>query len=440
MHKPANPNSSHASSKPFNFTIEYQAKHSRARLGTLLTPHGTVNTPAFIFCATKAAIKGVSPTDMKASGTQFILANTYHLMIQPGAETVAHFGGLHRFMGWDGPMLTDSGGFQIFSLGHGSVADEIKGRRANPNDATRNKSLLKITEEGALFRSYLDGSKHLLTPEHSIDIQRKLGADLIVVLDECTPFHVSKEYTRKSMEMSHRWALRSLNAFRKSDDGKQALYGIIQGGIHQDLRQESCNCVNDNDFFGHAIGGSLGADKNQMREVVEFTAQQLDPKRPIHLLGIGGVDDIFAGVAQGIDTFDCVHPTRLARHGGALVRPGHLREGKTGDHINLMNGIYRLDNTPIEPDCHCLVCQKYSKGYLHHLLKARELLAFQLISIHNVAFMNRLLAAIRLAIQTDSLEQERKRWVCEDNSLVKIKSHIHELSMTNNRSEILEPV
>ncbi len=404
---------SHSSPKSFSFTIEYQALNSRARLGRLVTPHGIVKTPAFIFCATKAAIKAVSPADMKTSGTQFMLANTYHLMIQPGAEVVAHFGGLHRFMGWDGPLLTDSGGFQIFSLGHGSVADEIKGRRSQASDTARNKSLLKITEEGALFRSYLDGSKHLLTPERSIDIQRKLGADLIVVLDECTPFHVSKEYTEKSMQMSHRWALRSLNAFTAGDDGKQALYGIIQGGIYPDLRQASCDFVNEHAFFGHAIGGSLGADKNQMRDVVEMTAQQLDPERPIHLLGIGGIDDIFAGVAQGIDTFDCVHPTRLARHGGALVRPPHLREGKGGDHINLMNGIYRLDGNPIEPDCPCLTCQKYSKGYLHHLLKARELLAFQLISIHNVAFMNRLLAAIRLAIQNDALEQEKKHWVFE---------------------------
>lgn len=397
----------------FKFTITHKAKRSRARLGQLSTPHGTVNTPAFIFCATKAAIKAVSPTDMKACGTQFMLANTYHLMIQPGAEVVENFGGLHQFMGWDGPLLTDSGGFQIFSLGHGSVADEIKGRRSQDQSGSRNRSLLKITEEGALFRSYLNGSQHLLTPERSIDIQRKLGADLIVVLDECTPFHVSKEYTQQSMEMSHRWAQRSLKAFIEGDNGRQALYGIIQGGIHPDLREMSCDFVNNHAFFGHAIGGSLGAEKNQMREVVEFTAQRLDPQRPIHLLGIGGVDDIFAGVAQGIDTFDCVHPTRIARHGAALVRPPHLREGKNSDHINLMNGIYRLDRNPIEPDCPCMVCRQYSKGYLHHLLKARELLAYQLISIHNVTFMNRLLESIRAAIKTETLEQERKHWVFE---------------------------
>jgi len=396
----------------FGFSILQRSVNNKSRLGRILTPHGVVETPAFIFCATKAAIKAVSPCDMKASGTQCILSNTYHLMIQPGSEIVAQLGGLHRFMGWDGPMLTDSGGFQIFSLGHGSVADEIKGRR---NKEPRSKSLVKITEEGAVFRSYLDGKQQLLTPERSIEIQRQLGADLIVVLDECTPFHVSKVYTQQSMEMSHRWATRSLNAFMEGESGKQALYGIVQGGIYQDLRAQSCEYINSNPFFGQAIGGSLGADKAQMREVVEFTAAQLNPERPIHLLGIGGIDDIFAGVTMGIDTFDCVHPTRLARHGGALVRPHNLPEGKYADHINLLNGIFRMDNNPIEPDCPCSVCKKYCKGYLHHLLKAKELLAFQLISIHNITFMNRLLLAIRRAIQTNTLESEKKHWVVDSS-------------------------
>ncbi len=398
----------------FSFTVQEQSSKSRARLGRLVTPHGIVETPAFIFCATKAAIKAVSPSDMKACGTQFILSNTYHLMIQPGAEVVEKLGGLHRFMSWDGPMLTDSGGFQIFSLGQGSVADEIKGRR-NQN---RTKTLLKITEEGATFKSYLDGRVHLLTPERAIEIQRSLGADLVVVLDECTPFHVDKNYTRQSMEMSHRWALRSLEEFKRGNNGKQAIYGIIQGGIYEDLRSESTAFVNEHPFFGHAIGGSLGADKAQMREVVGYTAAQLDRSRPIHLLGIGGINDIFSGVEQGIDTFDCVHPTRLARHGGALVRPDNLPPGKTGDHINLLNAIFRVDEQPIESDCPCMVCQKYSRGYLHHLLKAKELLACQLITIHNVMFMNRLLLAIRQAIKTDTLSAERKRWLMPAEDII----------------------
>ena len=390
----------------FSFSYQLPSSESRARLGRLQTPHGTVETPAFIFCATKAAIKAVTPDQMRACGTQFILSNTYHLMLQPGAEVIAKLGGLHRFMGWSGPMLTDSGGFQIFSLGHGSVAAEIKGNRMN----NRPKTLLKISEEGARFKSYIDGSTRLLTPEKSVEIQRLLGPDLVVVLDECTPFHVDKAYTRRSLEMSHRWGVRSLHEFQRHDNGRQSLYGIIQGGVYEDLRQEACDFVNSQPFFGHAIGGSLGANKEQMYGVVAMTAQRLVSTRPIHLLGIGGVRDIFEGVGHGIDTFDCVHPTRLARHGGALVRPPHALKDR-GEHINLRNSACREDPGPIEPDCPCSTCQTYSRAYLHYLLKAREILAMTLITIHNVAFMNRLLEAIRRAVAKGSLNEERKRWV-----------------------------
>lgn len=390
----------------------------RARLGTITTPHGVIETPAFIFCGTKAAMKAVTPQQMKDEGTQIILSNTYHLFLQPGADIVEKAGGLHTFMGWKGPMLTDSGGFQIFSLGHGSVSaelsqadqgfkGEIKGRR----HTTRPKTLMKITEEGAVFRSYIDGRKHLLTPEKSIETQVKLGADLIVSFDECTPFHVDKAYTAKSMRMSHRWGVRSLQEFnRLHGPDRQRLYGIIQGGVYEDLRKESCDFVNTNGFFGHAIGGSLGATKPQMEDVVAVTACALDPSRPIHLLGIGGVQDIFKGVRQGIDTFDCVHPTRLARHGGALVRPPH-NNVKGRDHINLNNGWCKDDHTPIEPDCACSTCASFSKAYLHHLLKAGELLAYTLITLHNVHFMNRLLAEVRKALHTGTLDLMENDWV-----------------------------
>lgn len=402
-------------------TFSFEFNHvqpNRARLGKITTPHGIIETPAFIFCGTKAAIKAVTPKQMKDEGTQIILSNTYHLFLQPGANIVEKAGGLHQFMGWDGPMLTDSGGFQIFSLGHGSVSaelsqdaqgfqGEIKGRR----QTTRPKTLMKITEEGATFRSYIDGRKHLLTPEKSIETQVKLGADLIVSFDECTPFHVDKAYTAKSMRMSHRWGVRSLTEFnRLNGPDRQRLYGIIQGGVYPDLRQESCDFVNTHDFFGHAIGGSLGATKEQMDDVVAMTACNLDTARPIHLLGIGGVRDIFKGVRQGIDTFDCVHPTRLARHGGALVRPIH-NNVKGRDHINLNNGWCKDDHTPIEPDCACSTCTSFSKAYLHHLLKAGELLAYTLITIHNVHFMNRLLAAVRNALATGTLNLMESDWI-----------------------------
>jgi len=395
----------------FQFEILYQDAASQARLGRLTTPHGVVETPAFIFCATKAAIKGATPQEMKRENTQIILSNTYHLMLQPGSEVVAKMGGLHQFMGWDGPMLTDSGGFQIFSLGHGSVAEEVKGKR----QSTRPKSLLKITEEGAKFKSYIDGKMHLLTPEKSIQVQQDLGADLIVVLDECTPFHVDKAYTERSMYLSHRWAERSLAEFQKGPAGVQQLYGITQGGIYPDLRKISAEFVNSLPFFGHAVGGSLGADKTQMKEVVEMAMEPLDPGRPVHLLGIGGVSDIFYGVTQGIDTFDCVHPTRLARHGGALVPVAvweDLGKDPAGrEHMNLRNASFREDPQPIDPSCTCQTCQTFSRSYLHHLLKAGEILAMTALTIHNVHFMNRLLSAIRHAIKTGTLAEEQKKWM-----------------------------
>jgi queuine tRNA-ribosyltransferase len=392
--------------------------NTRARLGVLKTPHGSLQTPAFIFCATKAAIKGVPVANLEAHHTQIILANTYHLMLQPGADVVEKLGGLHRMMGWNGPMLTDSGGFQIFSLGHGSVASEIKGNRGH--GAERPKTLSRITEEGALFRSYVDGSRHLLTPEKSIEVQRKLGADCILVLDECTPFHVDKAYTEKSMLLSHRWALRSLAEFQRHHDGKQALYGIIQGGVYPDLRKASAEFVNEQPFFGHAVGGSLGASQAQMADVVGMTMPLLSRDRPVHLLGIGGIADIFMGVDQGIDTFDCVHPTRLARHGGALVQPHQLPDevrtkNPARDHLNLRNSTYRTDDTPIAEDCDCQTCKTVSKGYLHHLLKAKELLACTLVSVHNIAFMNRLLSAVRTGIASNTLPAVKKQWVADEN-------------------------
>ena len=385
----------------FSFTYKRTSKNHLGRRGTLKTPHGPLETPAFIFCATKAAVKAATIEQVKSCGTQIILSNTYHLMLQPGSKTIKKMGGLHKFCGWDGPMLTDSGGFQIFSLGHGSVADEIKGTRRFVD----RKSTVKITEEGALFRSYIDGKKHLLTPEKSIEVQRDLGPDLAVVFDECTPFHVDKNYTASSMRMSHRWALRSLAEFDRGNDGKQALYGIIQGGVYADLRKESVDFINEQDFFGIAVGGSLGSSKDQMYEVVEMVLPRLAAERPVHLLGIGGIRDIFSGVRQGIDTFDCVHPTRIARHGGALVKGGEK------EHINLMNAKFKEDPKPLEEGCPCEACRTYSRAYIHHLLKAKELLALQLITLHNITYMNRLMEAIRQALEVDALDEEEKKWI-----------------------------
>ena len=299
----------------FSWRVKKLSKKNYARTGEITTPHGVIKTPAFIFCATKAALKSFSTNQAKENNTQIILSNTYHLMLQPGSEIIAKHGGLHNFMNWDGPMLTDSGGFQIFSLGHGSVADEIKGRPS----VKRNKSLLSIKEEGSLFQSYVDGSFKLLSPEKSIEVQRNIGADLILVFDECTPFHVDKSYTDMSMKRSHRWAVRSFNRFHSNIDyrpgfgssGQQKLYSIVQGGVYDDLREESIDFnLNKIDSFGIAIGGSLGSSKDEMYKVVNFTAPKLGHQHPIHLLGIGDPNDIWNLIKSGIDTFDCVRPTR----------------------------------------------------------------------------------------------------------------------------------
>lgn len=385
----------------FAFDVEHRDPKSRARVGTLTTPHGTIETPNYIFCGTKGAIKNLSPAQMREAKTDIILGNTYHLMIQPGPDLVHKMGGLHKFNRWDGPMMTDSGGFQIFSMGHGSVADEIKGR----NKGNRGTSLLKITEEGAKFKSYWNGEDLLLTPESSIDIQRKLGADLIYQFDECTAYHVERDYTAKSMERSHRWGDRSLAEFERGHDGAQALYGIVQGGVYEDLRAVSCAYTKDRPFFGTAIGGCLGGSEEEMNEVVSWCAPQIHPDRPVHLLGIGRIRDVFSFVRQGIDTFDCVSPTRIARHGWAL------QKGVPGERLNLRNAKYKDDPTPLDPDSPVASSREFSKAYLHHLLKVGELLAMQIIAQHNVAVINRLMREVRAAIRDNTLDALEKEWL-----------------------------
>ncbi len=396
--------------KDFTWSIKKKSNNSNARIGIISTPHGDIDTPAFIFCATKAALKSFTTIDAKKNSTQIILSNTYHLMLQPGSSLIARHGGLHKFMGWKGPMLTDSGGFQIFSLGHGSVADEIKGRK---NNSKINKTLLNINEEGAVFKSYIDGSNLLLSPEKSIQVQRDLGADLILVFDECTPFNVDKDYTYQSMMRSHRWANRSINAFnskikynlKEGSAGPQEIYGIIQGGIYREMREESIE-FNQNKIntFGIAIGGSLGSNKEEMKKIVNFTASKLNKKKPVHLLGIGDPIDIWTFVEQGIDTFDCVSPTRLARHGTALIK------GKRGK-INLKNSIYKDYMNPIDSKCSCYTCENFTLAYLYHLFATQELLALQLITNHNIFFMNNLMHTIRNAIKENNFENKKKEWL-----------------------------
>ncbi len=385
------------------FDVTHRAPTSKARLGRLQTTHGTIETPNYIFCGTKGAIKNLHPHQMREAGADIILGNTYHLMIQPGPDLVAEMGGLQSWTQWNGPMMTDSGGFQIFSMGHGSVADEIKGR--NKDKKQSNNSLLKISEEGAKFRSYKDGSEMLLTPEYSIEIQRKLGADLIYQLDECTPYHVDKAYTERSMYMSQRWGDRSLAAFARHDNGTQGMYGVTQGGVYHDLRKISCDYIRERPFFGTAIGGCLGGSRSEFYDVVSVNAENVHPDRPVHLLGVGYIEDIFAFVRMGIDTFDCVSPTRIARHGWALMK------GVPNNRINLRNQQFRNDPTPLDETSKLLASNSYSKSYIHHLLRAEEMLVYQILAQHNVAVMTQLMREVRAAIKADTLDALESEWI-----------------------------
>jgi queuine tRNA-ribosyltransferase len=389
----------------FRFETLRTSPDSMARTGRIRTAHGVIDTPAFIFCATKAGIKGVTMDHVRDAGTQMILSNTYHLMLQPGGKIVQEAGGLHKFIGWNGPMFTDSGGFQVFSLGYGSVASEIKGTKIPDHKRT----LLKLTESGAIFRSYVDGAIINLTPALSIRVQLELGADIIVSMDECTPYHVNKLYTANSMEKSKRWAMESLSEVKKHGSGNQALLAVIQGGVYEDLRAESARVANENDFDGFAIGGSLGRTKSEMYDVVSMTSNMLDRRRYVHLLGVGGIDDIFHGVSCGIDTFDCVAPTRIARHGVALVKSGDLGHSPR-NRINLNNSRFRKDFASISSECQCYTCRNFTRAYIHHLLKAKEALAGTLVSIHNIFTMNRLMSEIRGAIHSGSLSETSREW------------------------------
>jgi queuine tRNA-ribosyltransferase len=396
------------------FTVRTRDPGSRARTGTLHLAHGEVSTPAFVPLATRGAVKTLEPRDVAALGYEMVLGNTFHLMLAPGPELVAELGGLHEMMRWPAPIITDSGGFQVFSMGYGGVADEIKGRRksspptrgaAGPSSdggAEPHGSILEIGEEGVRFRSYLDGKERFIGPEVSMAVQAALGSDIALVFDECTPFHVSRDYLARSMERTHRWLERCLDWHEREGPAGQAVYGIVQGGTEHDLRLESTAVVAASRSAGIAIGGSLGQDKAQMYEVVDWSTAQLErlvPERPRHLLGIGEIDDLIAGVASGIDTFDCAMPTRLARHGMALVPDpaGRWR-------VDLVKGRWKRSPEPILDGCPCPTCSHgYSRAYLHYLLRAHELTALRLVTLHNLSFIGRVMADLRAAIDDGRL-------------------------------------
>ncbi len=384
-------------------TIDTRDGATAASAGRLSTTHGEVCTPAFVPLATKATIKGLLPQEVKDLGYEMVLGNTFHLMLNPGADLIEHFGGLHGFMGWDGPIITDSGGFQVFSMGHGTVADEIKARPSrsrkleDSKHPVREGAILSIEEQGVHFRSYVDGAERFMGPEDSMAVQASLNSDIALVFDECTPFHVDRAYTEQSTERTHRWLERCLVWHSEHGPAGQLVYGIVQGGVYEDMRRASARVVAASGCDGVAIGGSLGAEKAQMYEVVGYAIAELGGEYetlPRHLLGIGEVDDLIRGVELGIDTFDCAMPTRLGRHGTALVHDPSNRW-----RVDLTKSVWRESPEPLMEDCACQACRRgLSRAYLSYLVRSREITGMRLLTEHNLAFLGRLMADLRRAI------------------------------------------
>jgi queuine tRNA-ribosyltransferase len=407
--------------------IQARDPASLARAGLLSTAHGDVRTPAFVPLATKATVKGLLPEEVAGLGYDMVLGNTFHLLLRPGEELIERLGGLHRFMDWERPIITDSGGFQVFSMGHGTVAEEIKSRQPRSGQGARREStgagaggraraepgahadaqeragtILAISEEGVRFRSYVDGTERFLSPEGSMAVQAALGSDIALVFDECTPFHVERSYTEHSTERTHRWLERCLRWHSEHGPPGQLVYGIVQGGVYEDLRRASARAVAQSGCDGIAIGGSLGATKEQMYEVVGFAARELGGEyecKPRHLLGIGEVDDLIAGVELGMDTFDCAMPTRLGRHGAALVPDPESRW-----RLDLVKSRWRAAEEPLLEGCPCPACARgLSRAYLSYLARTGELTGMRLLTMHNLAFLAGLMADLRGAIRAGRL-------------------------------------
>ncbi len=356
--------------KPELFTFDLQATDGNARAGVFQTAHGPLQTPIFAPVGTQATVKALTPRQLKATGAQLVLANTYHLYLRPGDELVAQMGGLHSFMNWDGPMLTDSGGFQVFSLA---------GRKGK-------KSLRTIDDDGVTFRSHLDGSKHRFTPERVVEIQENLGADIAMVLDECAPPD-DYDYNMQAMERTHAWAERAKAAHARAD---QALFGIVQGGIFSDLREQSARFLTNLNFPGYAIGGlSVGETKEEMLSTLDVVAPLLPLHKPRYLMGVGTPVDLVEGVVRGVDIFDCVYPTRVARNGAAITRT---------ERLNMRNAQYAEDPAPVDPTCTCYTCTHFSRAYVRHLVVAKEILAATLLTLHNLHLMLTMIGEIRTAV------------------------------------------
>ena len=381
---------------PFEFTLVHRDPHTAARAGRLQTPHGSIPTPVFAPVGTQATVKAVSPRELRELGAALILANAYHLYLRPGPELVAELGGLHEFMAWDGPILTDSGGFQVFSLEH----------------------LRKVTDDGVVFRSHLDGSEHLFSPERVMDIENKLGADIIMCFDECADPR-DRAYSEQAMQRTHRWAARCREAHRRPD---QALFGIVQGGIFPELRRSSARFLTALDFPGYAIGGlSVGETKVEMHAILEETVPLLPEDRPRYLMGVGSPEDLLEGVARGIDIFDCVLPTRIARNGALFTSTGRL---------NIRNAQFARDRRPVEESCGCYACTNFSRAYIRHLVMAEEILGLRLTTLHNLHFLIQLAAGIRTTILDGTFG------VFKDGFLARYRTVDHDIRLRNKLARL----
>lgn len=370
--------------QPFRFERIHQSKKSRARVGRIHTPHGIIDTPNFVAVGTNATLKALDSKTVSEIGLQLMFCNTYHLMLQPGSKTIANAGGLHKFINRDKPIITDSGGFQVFSLAYGTVHDELKSKGKKKNDG----SVIKINEEGVTFRSYRNGDKIVLTPETSVQAQKDLGADIIIPFDELPPYHISPHKLKNSLERTHRWEKRSLDTHLQNRNN-QAMYAVIHGGVDPKLRTKSCEYLTKLDFDGFAIGGSLGKTHQEMFDMLALTMPQIPVEKPNHLLGIGDLTSLEPCIKLGVDTFDSSHPTRCARHGLLFSFNGPVRILQSSNKENFR---------PIDENCQCMVCQNYTVAYLHHLFKAREVTGHVLATIHNLHFMVKLMERYRQQI------------------------------------------
>jgi len=405
--------------KPISFEIHKELPNGLGRVGTIHTPHGDIQTPAFVTVGTKGTVKSLTPEQVKETGVQTIIANTYHLYLEPGAENIKNMGGLHKAMNWSGPLMTDSGGFQVFSLGvaYGKNGvskishkkdEELLLTEANLESSDEYEvraTTVKIDPNGVTFRDHSKGDAHYFTPEKSIDIQHNLGADIIFAFDECTSPHESLHYQKEALERTHRWAKRSLEHHKSKENSKtQALFGIVQGGRDENLRKESAEYIGALDFDGFGIGGSF--DKEDMEKAVGWVNEILPKEKPRHLLGIGEPEDLFMAVEKGCDLFDCVAPTRIARNGGVYTKFGK---------INLLNEKYRKDLEPLD-DCDCYTCKNFTRSYVAHLFHAKEMLASTLVSIHNIHFIVSMVDGMRKSMLEGNFEEYKNEFLSRYNN------------------------